>query len=530
MAISDLKFQSSDFTGKDIASLADRPGDSGMTAAQLKARFDQIPKMMVALGNFNDLIDALTAANVEEAVTSGDIKAIRLNENGQLEIFDGQSWSLCASGGHIIVNPSGASMAQRAKLKFSNCEVADDAAGDQTVVTGIKGDKGEKGDKGDTGDTGATGAQGPRGYVAVPSISSDGIISWSLSAGENLPDARSIRGPQGVQGIQGTQGPQGATGPQGPSGPTGATGAQGPKGEKGNDGASFTVLGLIATYELLIAAYPTGQAGDAWAVGTPANNVIYNWDTAQNAWVNLGSLQGPAGPQGETGPVGPQGATGPQGPEGPQGIQGPQGLQGIQGPQGEQGPQGTPTTVNGKTGETITLTAGDVGAAASSHTHAAGDITSGSLSSDRLPTVPVAKGGTGAATAAAARTNLGAGAASGLATLDGNKKVTEWQASAATYNATAGHTLVAGEAGMFVRLNNTADVTITIPENSAVDFLIGTEIEFCRWNTGNVTFAAASGVALVSADGARKIDVRYGVACLKKTDVNTWLLSGCLGT
>ena len=164
---------------------------------------------------------------------------------------------------------------------------------------------------------------------------------------------------------------------------------------------------------------------------------------------------------------------------------------------------------------------GDVFAALS-HTHAAGDITSGTLG--------LARGGTGAATAAAARTNLGAGAASGLATLDGNKKVTEWQASAATYNATASHTLVTGEAGMFVRLNNTADVTITIPENSAVDFLIGTEIEFCRWNTGNVTFAAASGVALVSADGARKIDVRYGVACLKKTDVNTWLLSGCLGT
>lgn len=62
MAIGDLKFQSSDFTGKDIASLADRPGDSGMTAAQLKARFDQIPKMMVALGNFNGLIDALKAS------------------------------------------------------------------------------------------------------------------------------------------------------------------------------------------------------------------------------------------------------------------------------------------------------------------------------------------------------------------------------------------------------------------------------------------------------------------------------------
>lgn len=62
MAIGDLKFQPSNFTGNDIASLPDRPGDAGMTAAQLKARFDQIPKMMVALGNFNGLIDALKAS------------------------------------------------------------------------------------------------------------------------------------------------------------------------------------------------------------------------------------------------------------------------------------------------------------------------------------------------------------------------------------------------------------------------------------------------------------------------------------
>lgn len=42
-----------------------------------------------------------------------------------------------------------------------------------------------------------------------------------------------------------------------------------------------------------------------------------------------------------------------------------------------------------------------------SHNHAASNITSGTLSSDRLPTVPIAKGGTGATTAAAALTNLG---------------------------------------------------------------------------------------------------------------------------
>lgn len=68
----------------------------------------------------------------------------------------------------------------------------------------------------------------------------------------------------------------------------------------------------------------------------------------------------------------------------------------------------TSRTINGKAlTANVTLSASDVGAATSSHNHAASNITSGTLSSDRLPTVPVAKGGTGATTAAAARTNLG---------------------------------------------------------------------------------------------------------------------------
>lgn len=48
----------------------------------------------------------------------------------------------------------------------------------------------------------------------------------------------------------------------------------------------------------------------------------------------------------------------------------------------------------------ITLTA--IGAAAATHQHAAGDINSGTFASDRLPTVPLTKGGTGQTTAAKA--------------------------------------------------------------------------------------------------------------------------------
>jgi hypothetical protein len=50
----------------------------------------------------------------------------------------------------------------------------------------------------------------------------------------------------------------------------------------------------------------------------------------------------------------------------------------------------------------------DTSRAAASHAHKAEDITSGTLSSERLPTVPISKGGTGAETADAALENLGA--------------------------------------------------------------------------------------------------------------------------
>lgn len=49
------------------------------------------------------------------------------------------------------------------------------------------------------------------------------------------------------------------------------------------------------------------------------------------------------------------------------------------------------------------------GKAALSHNHATSDITSGTLSSDRLPIIPIDKGGTGAADVATARANLGIG-------------------------------------------------------------------------------------------------------------------------
>lgn len=58
--------------------------------------------------------------------------------------------------------------------------------------------------------------------------------------------------------------------------------------------------------------------------------------------------------------IGPPGPQGPQGPVGAQGVQGTQGPAGATGATGAQGPQGAPTTVNGKSGPSVTLLGTDI--------------------------------------------------------------------------------------------------------------------------------------------------------------------------
>lgn len=110
-------------------------------------------------------------------------------------------------------------------------------------------------------------------------------------------------------------------------------------GPTGPAGKGLEILGTFDTVEDMIAAHPTGNAGDAYIVDTN----IYIWNTNNNSWLDCGRFQGPTGPQGEIGPQGIPGEQGPMGPQGDIGITGPQGIQGLQGPEGKQGligPQG----------------------------------------------------------------------------------------------------------------------------------------------------------------------------------------------
>lgn len=85
------------------------------------------------------------------------------------------------------------------------------------------------------------------GATFIPTVSTEGVISWTNDKGLTNPQPVNITGPQGPQGDQGDKGDKGdkgetgatgATGPQGPKGDTGATGPQGPQGPKGDPGAT----------------------------------------------------------------------------------------------------------------------------------------------------------------------------------------------------------------------------------------------------------------------------------------------------
>ena len=57
--------------------------------------------------------------------------------------------------------------------------------------------------------------------------------------------------------------------------PQGTVGPRGPQGLKGEDGSNFQILGLYPTVEDLVAAHPTGEPGNAYAVGESDSNTIY---------------------------------------------------------------------------------------------------------------------------------------------------------------------------------------------------------------------------------------------------------------
>ena len=210
-------------------------------------------------------------------------------------------------------------------------------------LKGEKGETGPKGDKGDTGEKGATGERGPQGLQGERGL-------------------QGVQGEKGEPGIQGPVGPKGEQGEQGIQGIQGPQGEPGPQGPKGDTGSGLNIKGELDSESQLP---QEGVSGDAWLIA--GNLYVFvgeNGNVESNPkWSNVGSIQGPAGPQGPVGPKGEQGEPGPKGEPGADGAPGIQGPKGDPGQKGEKGDPGSDASVTKQNVEAV-LT-GDI----TSHNH-----------------------------------------------------------------------------------------------------------------------------------------------------------------
>ena len=153
--------------------------------------------------------------------------------------------------------------------------------------------------------------KGDPGAVFTPSVSSDGVLSWSNNGGLSNPESVSIRGPKGDMGATGAQGPQG---PQGEKGETGATGPQGEQGIQGEQGPQ----GI------------QGETGPQGALGVGIQSVVQTTTSTEDGGTNVvtvtktdgtsSTFQVKNGSKGSTGPTGADGKDGAPGADGQDGT------------------------------------------------------------------------------------------------------------------------------------------------------------------------------------------------------------------
>ena len=93
---------------------------------------------------------------------------------------------------------------------------------------------------------------------------------------------------------------------------------------------------------------------------------------------------------------------------------------------------------------------------------------------------------------------------------------------------TSSYTLVIGDKGDVVEMNNGSANNLTVPPNSSVAFATGTKIAVVQLGAGTTTIVAGSGVTIRSAGSDLDISAQYGRADLYKRGTDEWVVAGDL--
>ena len=127
---------------------------------------------------------------------------------------------------------------------------------------------------------GPQGIQGEHGVSVTGAAVNEetGHLMVELSEGEPI-DAGYVVGPEGPQGLPFTYNdftPEQLEALRGPEGP---------------QGQGITILGSYDSEDELLAAHPTGNAGDAYLV----DGDLYVWSATEDVWKNVGTIKPEAG-------------------------------------------------------------------------------------------------------------------------------------------------------------------------------------------------------------------------------------------
>lgn len=193
------------------------------------------------------------------------------------------------------------------------------SGGSRITITDAAGTKSIDLLNGSDGKDGSTGADGKNGVSPVLGVSAiDGGHRISITDAEGTKTVDVMDGQDGSPGAAGKDGSDGSDG-RGVQKieRTAGTGAAGSADTytitytdnttskftvyNGADGTSFVVKDRYDTLDALKTAHSTGSEGEAYAVGTESENIIYIWGVDTSNWTPIGSLQGPQGIPGEDG-------------------------------------------------------------------------------------------------------------------------------------------------------------------------------------------------------------------------------------
>lgn len=385
------KIEQADLVNKGVTGLPDTPN---LSAGEMQAKFDEISKDVIVPA-YNRLVDELDEKNIDQRVQSTQITNIRTSEDDTLQVSEdgGETYRELSSAGHIIMNGSGIAATQRSKMQFSsNVVITDDAERERTF---IQIPSGQKGDRGDSATITVGNVQaGETAQVTNSGSETDAIFNFTLPKGDK-GDAATIQVGTVTSGASPSVSNRGTS-------DSAIFDFVLPKGDKGDVGQGINILGEYATLAALQAAHPVGNPGNSYMVGSTNPKDLYIWDTATSAWKSQGALQGVKGDTGDAGTItigtvttGTTSAVENVGTsenailnftlqKGDQGVQGPAATIAIGAvtkgddaavtnvgtptaavfnmvlPKGDKGDPGDPAIVNGKTGDTITITPDDI--------------------------------------------------------------------------------------------------------------------------------------------------------------------------